>query len=672
MTVPSTQSRIQYTGDGVSTQFDFPFAFQQNADVKVLRISQTGVQTTLVEGSDYTLAAVSGGGRVTLSVSLPIGVKLTIFRDPELVQEIDLRENDRFFAETIEQGLDRLTQISQALAVRQELALTLPEAEVGPNTEIPDVATRANKVLGFDASGNLIVVEAGTGSSGGGTPGTPGTPGQNAVSVVLSRPSVSLPADSAGVVSSFAEATGNVLVTQGAVSVTALSSFQVIQQTNCTGTVTTGGVYAVTALTADTGALGIRVTYATVTFDVFFTLTKSKAGTQGPAGSGTGALAIILSRDSAPLPAFADGSVPSYAGINGTARFYDGSTEVTGSTTWSIAATANATATINTATNVPVNLQPRGYFEVTAVTADVATVTIQGVYSGNTIQRTFQVYKLKGGYEIVASLPVTNLFSGRLVFLTTDQKLYRYTGSAWSKAVDGGDISAGTVTTNALAAGSVTAAIISVTQLSAIAANLGTVTAGLIRDAANSTRFDVTAGTLIFNNGTHMLAFGPGFGTTGQFYLWGGPVQASLATCSEANALLYMKLDGTVGARLVVLSGSTLPAPAPFTAAIPSGSIIGSFGNGSVSYGTRQVTLSGGVAPYTYSWSIAEQSQDIEPPLAGRAIRFLSGATTDTAGIGGTCINGQLFGRIVCTVTDAHARVAQASMQIVATHGVPP
>jgi hypothetical protein len=672
MTVPSTQSRIQYTGDGVSTQFDFPFAFQKNADIRVLRISATGVTTTLVEGSDYALASVSGGGRVTLGVALPTGAKLTIFRDPELVQETDLRENDRFFAETLEQGLDRLTQISQALAVRQELALTLHEAEVGPNTEIPDVATRANKVLGFDAAGNLVVVEASTGSGGGGgTPGTPGVPGQSAVAVVLSRPSVTVPADASGVVSDFSQATGNVLVTQGAVSVTTLSAFSVIQQTNCTGTVDANGVYAVTALSADTGALGIRVTYASVTYDVFFTLTKSRAGSQGPAGSGTGALAIILSRDSAPLPAFADGSVPSYAGINALARFYDGPTEVTATTTWSIASTANCTATINTATNTPVNGQPRGYFEVTAVTADVATVTVQGVYSGNTLQRTFQVYKIKGGYEIVAALPATNLFAGRLVYLTTDAKLYRYTGSAWSKAVDGGDVLAGTVTTNALAAGAVTAAIINVTQLSAIAANLGTVTAGLIRDAASRTRFDVTAGTLIFNNGTHMLAFGPGFGTSGQFYLWGGPTQASLSTCSEANAVIYMKLDGTVGARLVVLAGSTLPSPAPFSAGPAEGAISSVGGNGGRVYATRTALISGGRAPYTIIWSIGNLKQDIEPPLAGRSIN-LTNPTSSVVTVSGVCTNGILYGDLVLTVTDADGRVAQGYAPITAQHGVPP
>lgn len=42
--------------------------------------------------------------------------------------------------------------------------------------------------------------------------------------------------------------------------------------------------------------------------------------------------------------------------------------------------------------------------------------------------------------EIVGALPSTGLFSGRTVYLTTDGKLYRYTGAAWSTAVPAVDV----------------------------------------------------------------------------------------------------------------------------------------------------------------------------------------------------------------------------------------
>lgn len=49
------------------------------------------------------------------------------------------------------------------------------------------------------------------------------------------------------------------------------------------------------------------------------------------------------------------------------------------------------------------------------------------------------------GVEIVSTLPTTGLFGGRVVFLTTDGKLYRYTGTAWTAAVPAVDIT-GTLT----------------------------------------------------------------------------------------------------------------------------------------------------------------------------------------------------------------------------------
>lgn len=42
--------------------------------------------------------------------------------------------------------------------------------------------------------------------------------------------------------------------------------------------------------------------------------------------------------------------------------------------------------------------------------------------------------------EIVSSLPMTGNFQGRLVFLTTDNKLYRWTGTAWTAAVPTTDL----------------------------------------------------------------------------------------------------------------------------------------------------------------------------------------------------------------------------------------
>ena len=95
--------------------------------------------------------------------------------------------------------------------------------------------------------------------------------------------------------------------------------------------------------------------------------------------------------------------------------------------------------------------------------------------------------------EIVTTLPTTGNVEGRMVYLTTDDKLYRYSGSAWTAAtaatdiagqIVGTQISDGAISTPKLAAGSVTANVLAAGAVTAdkIAAN--SITAGQIAAGA--------------------------------------------------------------------------------------------------------------------------------------------------------------------------------------------
>lgn len=339
---------------------------------------------------------------------------------------------------------------------------------------------------------------AATGSGGSGGSGT----GENAFYAVLTRQTTTVPADSSGVVSSFDSADGDLRVFNGGLDITPLCEISVSSQVNCTGTINTAldtpvvgqsvGYYRITAMTSSVAELRFHVVYGTRTTDAVFTVTKAVSGAQGTpgaAGGGANSIYLDLSRGSAFVPAYADGSVISYADAVGNARMFDGATDVTASTTWSVT-TASATATINTATDTPVVGQAKGYFRVTAISADVATVTVQGTYNAVTYNKVFTVTKLKGGYEIVAVLPSTNLFAGRLVFLTTDGKLYRYTGSAWTAAVAAVDISGllADAQIAAIAAGKITGLLTS-SQINDIAAAkiTGQIGSTQISDGAIST-----------------------------------------------------------------------------------------------------------------------------------------------------------------------------------------
>jgi hypothetical protein len=101
--------------------------------------------------------------------------------------------------------------------------------------------------------------------------------------------------------------------------------------------------------------------------------------------------------------------------------------------------------------------------------------------------------------QVVSTLPSTAA-QGDMAFLTTDSKLYRYNGTAWTVAVDGGDIVANSITAGQIQAGAIGATEISVTNLAAINSDLGTLTAGTIDASAvtvsNLSATNITAGTL--------------------------------------------------------------------------------------------------------------------------------------------------------------------------------
>lgn len=74
---------------------------------------------------------------------------------------------------------------------------------------------------------------------------------------------------------------------------------------------------------------------------------------------------------------------------------------------------------------------------------------------------------IAGGIDVVGTLPAAGTV-GRVVYLTTDGKLYRDNGTVWEKSTDGADLLANSVVANKLF----------VSDLSAISANMGTMTSG--------------------------------------------------------------------------------------------------------------------------------------------------------------------------------------------------
>ena len=226
---------------------------------------------------------------------------------------------------------------------------------------------------------------------------------------------------------------------------------------------TAPGVTAYVVVTASLGGYSDTCTVIKVS--------DGAAGANGANGSnGPAGLAAFLTNDSFPVPAYADGTVINYTGATGSFKVFSGSTDVSSNFTLATASGGNPQAL--TVSYVSQTYTITGGLDAAEDTANLTIrATGTGSYAGVTIDRVFSLGKLKGGYEIVATLPTTNLFAGRVVFLTSDGKLYRYTGAAWTATVLAADISGALADSQiaALAASKVTGAL-SDSQIAAISA----------------------------------------------------------------------------------------------------------------------------------------------------------------------------------------------------------
>ncbi len=162
MTVSSTTSKVSYSGNGSTLAFSVTFYFLASAHLKVVVRSSNGTETVKTLGTHYTVTGAGdpAGGTVTMLTAPASGETLVISRNVPLTQVTDYQANDPFPAETHEQALDKLTQITQQVQEELTRAIKLSVSNTMTSTEFTvGAATRANKVLGFDSAGELAVTQ---------------------------------------------------------------------------------------------------------------------------------------------------------------------------------------------------------------------------------------------------------------------------------------------------------------------------------------------------------------------------------------------------------------------------------------------------------------------------------------------------------------------------------
>jgi hypothetical protein len=167
MTISTVHVRNDYPNVGATLVFPYTFKIFASTDLVVIDTNETtGVETTLVETTDYTVSGVGSdaGGNVTLvSGARGTGHRLSIVSvlDEEntgvglpITQSTDLVDETGFFQDRIEARFDRLARAIQILIEEGGRSLTLPVGEDGTSTliELPSFADRKGNMLGFHAT----------------------------------------------------------------------------------------------------------------------------------------------------------------------------------------------------------------------------------------------------------------------------------------------------------------------------------------------------------------------------------------------------------------------------------------------------------------------------------------------------------------------------------------
>ena len=163
MTVSSTTTKVSASGDGSTAAFNYTFKIFANSEMEVIIRSSTGTETTKTLTTHYNVSGAGNdsGGTVTFtSGNIPAsGETVVLRRKLALTQGTDYVENDPFPANSHEDGLDRLTMITQGIQEELDRAFKVSKTNSITTPEFTDAASaRASKALGFSSDGNTLAV----------------------------------------------------------------------------------------------------------------------------------------------------------------------------------------------------------------------------------------------------------------------------------------------------------------------------------------------------------------------------------------------------------------------------------------------------------------------------------------------------------------------------------
>jgi hypothetical protein len=128
MTVASQAIKVTYNGNGSTTLFPITFAFNDSSEIGIYYTNALGVMSKVTTNFNVDLI----NNRVVYPVDTEItpalitGTKLTLIRETEIVQELELETQGYFTAVQAEAAYDKITRIAQELSEKLSRCVSFP------------------------------------------------------------------------------------------------------------------------------------------------------------------------------------------------------------------------------------------------------------------------------------------------------------------------------------------------------------------------------------------------------------------------------------------------------------------------------------------------------------------------------------------------------------------
>ena len=141
--------------------YSIPFPYWVASDIKAFITKADESVAELVQGTDFTVSTPDAvSGTLTKVSDWGTATRLTIYREVDLTQLIDLINGEKIDGEELEKALDLKVAALQQLQEQFTRTVKTSVDEQGSDIQIPNKATRAGMLLGFDSSGEKVALRS--------------------------------------------------------------------------------------------------------------------------------------------------------------------------------------------------------------------------------------------------------------------------------------------------------------------------------------------------------------------------------------------------------------------------------------------------------------------------------------------------------------------------------